>query len=286
MNMKFNTVIGILALGAAGQATAAISLGSAPGGSSLILSVWDSIANESYTRNLGTNLNGFLPTGLTTLPGDGTVTGTPNTGDKTPAAGLVLSFAGDALFTATFGNNSPNNIQWNIVAFDQFASLQFGLTRVITTATGQPNTTNGGMSLITFGGNNYLDGLLRDAPTLANPGVNSVVVTDPSLPSFAGNPGWGDGLNGGNLSTSATGYSDSLSFYYVARTQISGLGSTLATTRLFSNGVSDARWTLASDGTATYALSPVPAPPALWMIGAGLMGVLGASRRRARASAA
>ncbi len=286
MNFKLNAVLGILAFGVLAPAQAAITLGNAQGGSSLFLSVWDTTTNESYIRNLGTNLNGFLPTGLTTLPNDGNVLGTPVSGDKTPEAGLTLLFAGDALFTATFGNNSPDNISWNIVAFDQNASTNTGLSRVITTANSLPGTTNAGIGLIAFGGQGYLAQLLLDVPALADPGVNSVVVTDPSLASFAGNLSWGDGLNGGNLSTSTTGFSNSLSFYYLARTQVSGLASTLATSRLFANSVSTASWSLAADGTATYALSPVPMPPALWLISAGMLGVVGAVRRRRAAVAA
>ena len=138
--MKFN--LQILAAAAAvlvaGPATAALTLGSVPGGSSLMLSVWDNVANVSYTRNLGPNLNTFLPSGFTTLPTDGTVTGTPNVGDKTPDGGLNLNFSGDALFASTFGASQTANIQWNIVAFDNQNSTATGLSRAITTAAARP----------------------------------------------------------------------------------------------------------------------------------------------------
>lgn len=279
MNFKLNALMGILVVGAAGQATAAVTLGQAQGGSSLILSVWDTTTNESYTRNLGPNLNGFLPTGLTTLPNDGNVAGTAVSGDKSPDAGLVVPFAGDALYTTTFGNNDPANINWNIVAYDAVSSIGGGLSRVLTTANSIPGTTNAGIGLISSGAASYLTSLI-DNTNIGSAGVNSAVMTDTSLAAFAGNAGWGDSLNGANLSTSTTGYTNSLSFYYLARTQVSGLNSTLATQRLFANSANTAAWTLAADGTATYTLSPVPMPPALWLISAGLLGVLGASRRR------
>ena len=285
MNLKLNAVIGILVVGAAGQASAAITLGQAQGGSSLVLSVWDYTTNESYTRNLGPNLNGFLPTGLTTLPNDGNAVGTAVNGDKSPEAGLVVSFSGDALYTATFGNNDPANINWNIVAFDSVASIGGGLSRILTTANSAPRTTNAGIGIITFGIDNYLRSMI-DNTTIGNVGVNSAAWTDPTVAAFAGNPGFGDTLNGGNLSTSTTGYSNSLSFYYLARTQVSGVNSTLATQRLFANSLNTAAWTLAANGTATYALAPIPEPAALWMLGAGLLGVLGVVRRRQATGAA
>lgn len=285
MNLKLNALMGILVVGAAGQAAAAVTLGQAQGGSSLILSVWDYTTNESYTRNLGTNLNGFLPTGLTTLPNDGNVVGTAVSGDKSPEAGLVVSFAGDALYAATFGNNDPANVNWNVVAYDAVASIGGGLSRVLTTANSAPGTTNAGIGLISSGAATYLTSLI-DNTTIGSPGVNSAVMTDTTLAAFAGSPVWGDGLNGGNLSSSTTGYGNSLSFYYLARTQVSGVNSTLATQRLFGNSANTAAWTLAADGTATYTLSPVPMPPALWLISAGLLGVLGAARRRSASGSA
>ena len=286
--MKFN--LQILAAAAAvlvaGPATAALTLGSVAGGSSLVLSVWDNVANVSYTRNLGPNLNSFLPSGFTTLPNDGTVTGTPNVGDKTPDGGLNLSFAGDALFATTFGASQTANIEWNIVAIDQLVSNTLGLSRVITTAAAKPSTTNGGVGNIAAGGNNYFNALLANT-TIGNAGVNSVSTTESSLQSFAGNPNWGFGLNGGLNGVSSGGIGQSLGFFYLARTQIpTGATATLATNLQFANAAGAATWTLGGDGTAIYNVSAVPLPPALWLMGSGLLAVAGAVRRRkAKASA-
>ena len=285
MKSRCKPLWGLLSLLVAGSASAGITGGDVQGGSSLFLSVWDSTRSISYTRNLGTNLNGFLPSSITTLPNDGNVAGVSVTGTRTPEAGLAVSFPGDALFTSTFAPSAPANLQWNIVAFDQNASRDTGLTRVITTATATPSTTNGGMGLITFGGQAYLTGLLRDYPLFADPNQNSVTATDPTLDSYAGRPGWGEGLNGGNLSSASTGFTDALGFYYLARTQVSGVNTTLATNLRFGNSAKFATWKLAADGTATYALdaaslTPIPLPPAVGLFAAGLAAFLGLARRR------
>jgi hypothetical protein len=282
-SMKFQpaTLAAAVALAFAGPASAAITLGDAQGGSSLILSVWDDARSVSYTRNLGTNLNGFLPSSITTLPNDGNVVGTPVTGDKTPDAGLTLSFPGDPLFASTFAGSTPANVQWNIVAFDNQASIGGGLSRVLTTAPATPGTTNAGIGTISAGITQYLNSLLQQT-NIGAAGVNSVSWNDPSVFAYAGNPNFGPGLNGNALngtSVSTLG-GDPLFFFYLARTQVSGLNSTPATNIQFQNGAGFATWSLALDGTATYNLSPVPLPPALWLMASGLVAVLGFARRR------
>lgn len=279
--MKLRSITTACLLAWALPAMAAITLGNEQGGSSLFLSVWDATRNVSYTRNLGTNLNGFLPNSITTLPNDGNVLGTAVTGNKTPSAGLTQAFPGDALFTSTFSTSTASNILWNVVAFDNQSSTNTGLSRALVTASSAPATTNAGLLNLGNGGTQYLNALLADTSIASQ---NSVVATDPALASFAGNPNWGEGLNGANLSSAATGFGQTLDFYYLARTVVSGAGSTPATNVQYGNGTNTAKWSLATDGTATYNLAAagvaaVPLPPAVGLLGLGLAAMWVVARR-------
>jgi len=280
MNRSISIIVGAVALAVAGQASAALTQANTPGGSSLTLSVWDDVRAVSYTRNLGPNLNAFLPTGLTTLPSDGTVPGTAVSGDKTPAAGLNLVFAGDALFMSTFSPSLAENVRWNIVAADNQVSIATGLTRAITTAVARPGTTNAGVGNIGSGFTNYTNSLLMNS-TISQPGINSGVWLDNTIDAYAGRPNWGDSLNGGLQGTSSgIGYGSELAFFYLARTVAQGQATAFATNQQFGNDVNFATWSLSSTGAATYNLSPVPLPGAVWLMGSGLFAVLAAARRR------
>ena len=286
MKLRCTSLSCLIALLAACPTSAAIIQGSDQGCSSLFLSVWDSVRNVSYTRNLGTNLNGFLPSSVTTLPNDGNIVGTSVTGNRTPEAGLTVSFSGDSLFTSNFSASDPDNVRWNIAAFDTALSTSFGSIRAISTASAEPTMNRAGVQNLTAGGNNYLLALVNDT-AIGNPGVNSVVTTDPILLSFAGNLNWGDVLNTQGISSSATGFSSSLGFFYLARTA-TGAGSTVVPALQYGNSTAVAAWRLAVDGTATYSLSaagvaPVPLPPAIGLFAAGLLAFLGVLRRRSPA---
>lgn len=278
-------------LAVAGQAQAAVKEGDNQGGSSLLLNVWDDVRSISYTRNLGLILNQFLPSGFATLAADGTEQGTPTIGDKTPDSGLTLSFPGDALFVQTFRDSLPSNVQWNVIAWDQVAiGNQIGnpnnnQMRVITTVLGETNTFNGGMLNITQGANAFLIGL-QQVTDIELEGVNSVVHNEVIHDGYAGGGRLGLFLNGGLLGTSASTLDgDPLDFYYLARTTATGSSSLRPEKIQYGNSVNFAKWTLAADGTATYTLSPVPLPPALWLMGSGLVAVLGFARRRKAAAA-
>src|SRR5262249_4125975 len=112
VNLKLALAAGAVASAFAGQAHALTVPGSS---GELFLSVWDSSTGgtQSYVRDLGLSLTQFLPSGTVISAADGGGVGT-----MTPAGGLNLTFASDALFTSTFAGVSAANLRWNVTAGD------------------------------------------------------------------------------------------------------------------------------------------------------------------------
>lgn len=259
-----------------------MTLGNAQGGSSLFLSVWDNARQLSYTRNLGLTLNTFLPTGLTTLPTDGGSNGFPVIGDKTPAVGLELVFpTGDNLFQTAFAASNPNNLRWNIAAYDDQSKPSSGLARVITTASAPPAPKNRNIDSIVTGGGNYLEALLVVTQIATQNAVTQSINVFNA--SYAGNANWGSELNSSGVESAGIGFSGSLGFYYLARSAAqyapNQAPDAAATVLPYGNANQFARWTLSSDGTATYTLAAVPLPASAWLFLAGLGAFAGFARR-------
>lgn len=284
MKFKLKALTAAVALGIAGQASAALDLPST-GNGELFLTVWDTVTGESYIRGLDIRINDFM------------VTEAPNSSNGTirdPEAGMRLDattnaiFAGDTLFASTFGNNTAANLKWNIVAGDENANpdalFPTHINRLVTTST----ATDPSQISLTGSG---LDGALARVgqhATYANLyngcDVNSSCVsTDTAEASNGNNSIWGDSFGSiGSVKTAGAGFG-SLFFYYIGHTSQAGVTQIPKT--LFANSQYTATWTLTSDGSVAYNLQAVPIPAAVWLFGSALVGLVGVARRRTHSAA-
>jgi hypothetical protein len=269
---KITTLAAAIAFAAAGSANAAIIL-SDTGNSSLVLSVWDNVAQESYIRDLGYNMLDFIPSAVT------------------PATGLTINFSADPVFSSLFGNNNAADIFWNVTAADAAGTGATAGRQILSTATlnaeassfsiSNTGVTNAANMFTTFF-NNANTQPSPDSTTCATSA--SCYSTDAGDLQYTGDSSWGPNWaalsgtlnNAGNLGSS-------LGFY--SFTTNSGLGFSQADKARFENAFGRASFTLAANGSMIYSIagevpSAVPVPAAIWLMGSGLLGLVGVARRR------
>jgi len=270
--MKFNLkMIAVAAAMVAASSSHAALTSATAGNSSFAMVAFNVVTNAYYVRDLGYNLNSFLPNAVTTGSGDGGVTG-----DKTPDAGLNLTFGGAGNFVSWLGSQNVADIRWTVAAGDTTSTSATNLSRalvafgtapiapiqntVITSATANAN----GVSGLAF----------------QNSGMGFDATGATVLPSFLSNNAFGSATLA-NLGSTA-------SLFYYTRSQASGGNSVAANFSGFSNSANTATLTLATNGVLTYDLqaapSAVPVPAAAWLMLSGL-GCIGGMVRRRKAAA-
>lgn len=253
----------------------------APGSNngSLALVAFNTVTNAYYMRDTGFFLNDFLPTGVTTLSGDGGVSG-----NKTPNVGLTLNGTNTASFSdATFSTwltaQTFADVKWFVSASDSVSNSGANTARRFLTSSANADETATNGQLDNYVGTGSAGGL----GTIF--GTGGLSVTGTGAPSnWQSNFGLGaDGL---------ASVDQSASLFYFARTAFTGGSTTQATKTQYGNSTGFATVTLASNGDFTYALAgeappaAVPVPAAAWLLGSGLMGIGAMVRRRKAAAAA
>lgn len=245
------------------------------GNGGLFLTAWDSStgATTAYARDLGMTMDQFLAN--------------PN---------VDLSFAADATFVSTFSGVAASNIQWNVVAGDRVVDPN----RLLTTAASDPgvvsNTAQNSAIL------NKIAPLVADLNGRGITPSNSVTqsVADSSDPDAIWGANWGSKF--GNLTanlTNSVALGGTLGFYLLTQNGLSetSLSANTLQNQFFVDQGAQANafagiistWTLNSDGSLSFngtdvTPSQVPLPAAAWLFGSGLLGLVGVSRRKAKAA--
>jgi len=251
MKMKFKLLVAAAALAVAGQASAALTdITSTDGsGSSLMLVVWDTNGN-SYVRDLGTTADQVVSGSYT-------------------ASGTVSSGSSSTLFTTLFGSDTASNVSYTIlgdtkstsnhkniisgvdgsggyITDNNFGTIESKISALITLANGNPNGNNTGNEYNTTGDTTVSGSKTTNLFSYLAGGVGNVATlgTTLNLTGFQ---------QAGNISGSTHG------------TTLSLAGST--------------NFTLNANGDLLVPAA-VPLPAAVWLMGSGLLGLLGVGRRR------
>lgn len=280
---KLSALAGAVAVAlGTGQASAAIiPSDTTSGNSEMVLSVWDTARNTGYTLDLGFFQNTLTPAGVSS-----------QTGIISNSGSLLMSFAPDALLTSFLADSSANgslsSVLWNVVGGDG-TGLQANNRKILTTA--QSTVTEAqierlssnqmGNMLSTF--NSYVSqvnsGTTGTHQTQAN-GSNIEVLGDGlgNDQAYAGGGLWGTAFGGNGNFTNAGGLDQGLNFWWLSNGANS---SAKISATQFLGASAPGIWTLAGNGTLTFAA--VPEAETWALLGLGLIGVGALARRRGRA---
>lgn len=257
MKWKLNALAAVIAIAVSAPASATIA-NSGTGNGELFFTVWDATNQRSYTKDLGISIN----------------TWNTNTSDGVHSEAFNVS--ADANWTSFLsGVSNVNSLQWNIGALDGS-----GADRYLTTAQAIGPMNNEIITQFNDNSDTFLANTNTKGthPGAASNGSNLATVAVDGNPSFGGGPNWGSNF-GGKAPFSNAALINSSNFFWLITESSTADGSLPATIAQFANGI----WNFATSGDLTYsqsAVSAVPVPAAVWLLGSGLLGLVGVARRR------
>lgn len=251
------TLVAAVALCATGGANAAIDLGPGSLGinNELFLSVWDPVNKVSITRDLGIHFEDFL-----------------STGQSQPHQWLASD---NTVFSSTFAQSNPNDLRWNVAGVNQYTSdfsnastygivttTQDPMSQIQTALINDPQTT---LANTISAGKDFaqaVNGSDMDAS------LNNTTSSTGGF-SYAGGGKWNSSFGGvfAGIANDAS-VDQSMAFYRIG---INGEG-----TQALVNPLG----TFELKGNGDLGFTPVPLPPAAWLLGAALVGLAGIARRK------
>ena len=266
MNMKLKSTLiaSVLAFAVAGPANAAI-VDMNTGSSDLVLNIWDATSLTSYTEDLGINMSTFMAG----------VSGTPTTLVANSSGISFSPFVADTTLSNWLGTVNLGTTSWSITAGDRIGT-GFQGQNFLTTSTGTSMTVSN--LNLTAGGTNAQNFFsLMSTVT----GTNHDAVGSGS--SYAGGALAAGGGWGSKWTNTSAAIGSTLNFLYMTPSSTSNVAS--AAVKAFNGGLANSTWTLASNGTLSFANgAPVVAVPepgewALMLSGFGLIGFIALRRK-------